>query len=266
MSREKSTVRTIRRLYRENKCITALTAYDAQMASFIDAAGVDIILVGDSLGMTVLGYETTVPVTLDEMLHHCSAVVRGNKSSLVVGDMPFMTYQVNEEEALRNAARFIKESRVDAVKLEGGVVMANTISRLTSAGIPVMGHIGLLPQAVLAEGGYRKYGKQPEEAERLRQDALAVQKAGAFALVIEGVEEELATEITSMLEIPTIGIAAGNGCSGHIQVINDILGLFTSFIPKHTRRYVDGANIFQTAISEYVRDVSGGNFSPESMD
>jgi len=260
MSRKKVTVRTLKELYKNDEQIVCLTSYDAQMAQFADEAGVHLILVGDSLGMTVLGHENTVPVTLDNMLHHTAAVCRGNKTAFVVGDMPFLTYQASVEQAMTNAARYLQEAGADAVKVEGGVNMAETISRLTSAGVPVMAHIGLLPQLVLKEGGYRKYGKTSEEAEQLKKDALAVQEAGAFAVVMEGVVESVAKEITDMLSIPTIGIAAGPHCSGQVQVVNDILGLFTSFIPKHTKRYVDAASVLKSGIKSYVDDISNKTF------
>ncbi len=260
MSRKKVTVRTLRKLYQDKEPIVCLTSYDAQMAQFADEAGVHLILVGDSLGMTVLGYENTVPVTLENMLHHTAAVCRGNKTAFVVGDMPFMTYHASIEQAMTNAARYLQEAGADAVKVEGGENMAPTIARLTAAGVPVMAHIGLLPQAVLKEGGYRKYGKTDLEAEQLKKDALAVQEAGAFAVVLEGVEETLTAEITAMLSIPTIGIASGAGCSGQVQVVNDILGLFTSFIPKHTKRYVDAATVLKNGIAAFVEDISNNTF------
>lgn len=260
MNRKKVTVRTLRQLYGAGTPIACLTSYDAQMAQFADEAGVHLILVGDSLGMTVLGYENTVPVTLENMLYHTAAVVRGNKTAFVVGDMPFMTYHTSIEQALINAARYLQESGADAVKIEGGESMAPTIERMVNAGVPVMAHIGLLPQAVLKEGGYRKYGKSTEEAEQLKKDAVAVQKAGAFAVVLEGVVESVAKEITELLSIPTIGIAAGPDCSGQVQVVNDILGLFTSFIPKHTKRYVDAAKVFKDGITAYVEDINNDTF------
>lgn len=264
MSREKVTVSSLRKLYADKLPIVCLTSYDAQMAQFADEAGVHLILVGDSLGMTVLGYENTVPVTLENMLYHTAAVCRGNKTAFVVGDMPFMSYHASIEQALINAARYLQESGADAVKIEGGENMAPTIERMTNAGVPVMAHIGLLPQAVLKEGGYRKYGKTAAEAEQLKKDALAVQTAGAFAVVLEGVVESVAKEITEMLSIPTIGIAAGPECSGQVQVVNDILGLFTSFIPKHTKRYVDVASIMKEGIKSYVDDVSSDSFFKKS--
>ncbi|MGL4854144.1 MAG: 3-methyl-2-oxobutanoate hydroxymethyltransferase, partial [Lentisphaeria bacterium] len=237
-----------------------LTSYDAQMAQFADECGVHLILVGDSLGMTVLGYENTVPVTVEMMLHHTKAVTRGNKSALVVSDMPFMSYHLSIEKALENAARYLQEANADAVKIEGGESIAPTICRLVDAGVPVMAHIGLLPQTVLREGGYRKYGKLPHEGEQLLKDALAVEAAGAFAVVLEGVDSEVAQRITASLKIPTIGIAAGPHCAGQIQVVNDILGLFTSFIPKHTKRYVDAGALIKQGINGYVEDISSNNF------
>lgn len=262
---KKMTVKSIQQIYQSDRSLVCLTAYDSQMARLVDEAGVDLILVGDSLGMTLLGYETTVPVTMEQMVHHAAAVVRGTKRAFVVADMPFMSYQVSEEQAMRNAARLMQEAGVDAVKLEGGETMAPTINRLTTAGVPVVAHIGLLPQHVLKEGGYRKYGKTAEEADQLLLDAQAVEAAGALAVVIEGVESEVATRITQKLNIPTIGIAAGEGCSGQIQVIHDILGLFESFVPKHAKRYINGAELIGGALKQYCQEVSRGDFRPDGQ-
>ena len=260
MSREKVTIRTLNKLYKTNTPIACLTSYDAQMAKIVDEAGVDLILVGDSLGMTVLGFDTTLPVTVDMMIHHTSAVCRGNKAAFVVGDMPFLSYGVSDGETMRNAARFFQEAGADAVKLEGGENMAPLISKMVNVGIPVMGHIGLLPQSVIKEGGYRKYGKTTEEATQLMKDAKALEQGGVFAVVLEGVTDEVTKQITELLSIPTIGIASGPHCSGQIQVVNDILGLFTTFIPKHTKQYVNGAALFQNGVSEYVADLKAAHF------
>ncbi len=240
--------------------ITMLTAYDFSMASLIDKARVDIVLVGDSLGMVVLGYDSTVPVTMEEMLHHCSAVRRGVKRAFVVGDMPFMSYQVSGEQALRNAGRFVKEAGCHAVKLEGGEAIAPTISRIVQAGIPVMGHIGLTPQTATALGGFKVQGKDEASARQLLKDAKAVAGAGAFSLVLECVPSPLAKAITDEIDIPTIGIGAGPHCDGQVLVTNDLLGLFPRFVPKFVKKYADLAPIIQEALAGFIQDVSSGSF------
>ena len=240
--------------------ITMLTAYDYSTARLVDEAGVHLVLVGDSLGMVVLGYDSTVPVTMDEMLHHTRAVVRGTKTALVVGDMPFMTYQASAEDAVRNAGRMLQEGGCQAVKLEGGVVMAETTRRIVNCGIPVMGHIGLTPQSINQLGGHRVQGKTADAAKRLVEDALALEQAGAFAVVLELVPVQLAKLITGKLRIPTIGIGAGPFCDGQVLVINDMLGLFTDFVPKHTKQYARLASTMKKAISEYCAEVKSGAF------
>ncbi|NOY81683.1 MAG: 3-methyl-2-oxobutanoate hydroxymethyltransferase [Kiritimatiellaeota bacterium] len=257
---DKLTVRRLCALKKRGERIVALTAYDALLGRLADECGVHLILVGDSLGMTVLGYKSTIPVTLDQSLHHTAAVCRGVSRALVVGDMPFMTYQVSPEQALRNAARYLQEAGADAVKLEGGAGMAPTVRRLVQAGIPVLGHIGIMPQSVLVEGGYRIHGREPEEARALEEDALAVEAAGAFALVLEGLPTDLSARITQALTIPTIGIGAGPGCSGQIQVVHDILGLFEDFVPRHAKRYADLADDIRRAIGDYSDEVRSGAF------
>ena len=257
---KKLTVCSFRQKKEEGVKITSLTAYDAPTAKFAEECGVDLILVGDSLGMAVLGYENTIPVTIEQSLHHCSAVVRGTKNSFVVGDMPFMTYHPNPSLALENAARYLQEAGVDGVKLEGGKKMAPTVERMVAAGVPVLGHIGLLPQNVLTSGGYRIAGKTQEEAERLIEDAKALQEAGAFAVVLEGIPAEVSKEITQAVDIPTIGIGAGPHCDGQIQVVNDILGLFTDFTPKHAKRYANLDVEIRKAFTEYTDDVRNGKF------
>jgi len=264
-SKHKTTVRDLQRIADDNSLIVALTAYDALTGRLADQTGADLILVGDSLGMTMLGYKTTIPVTLQDSLRHTAAVVRATKNAMVVGDMPFLTYQITPEEALRNAGRFLQEAGADGVKLEGGQVIAPTIKRLVQTGIPVLGHIGLLPQSVLADGGYRIHGRTPEEAKALHDDAQAVQEAGAFALVLEGLPMGLSTEITAALDIPTIGIGAGPGCNGQIQVIHDILGLFEDFIPRHTKRYAELATLARQALAAYSDDVRAGAFPTEEQ-
>ena len=240
--------------------ITMLTAYDYPTAQIVDEAGVDLILVGDTLGMVVLGYDSTIPVTMDDMIHHTRAVVRGSKNAMVIGDMPFMSYQVSISETLHNAARFLQEAGCQAIKLEGGVTVAEAVKRIVDCGIPVMGHIGLTPQSVNQFGGFRVQGKTPEAAERLLNDALALEKAGAFAVVLELVPRELARLITGKLKIPTIGIGAGPWCSGQVLVIHDMLGLYTDFVPKHNKQYARMAGTIKSAISDYVKEVRSGEF------
>jgi 3-methyl-2-oxobutanoate hydroxymethyltransferase len=259
------TVSTIRDMKRKGEKITMLTAYDYTTAKIVDEAGVPLILVGDSLGMVVLGYNSTVPVTLEVMLHHTKAVVRGAKNAMVVGDMPFMTYQVSEEEALHNAARFLQETGCQAVKLEGGVTVEKTIRRIVDCGIPVCGHIGLTPQSINQFGGHKIQGKTPEAAKRLLEDALAVERGGAFAVVLETVPAPLAALVTEKLGIPTIGIGAGAGCDGQVQVINDVLGSYTDFVPKHAKQYARVADVISKAVSEYHADVKSGAFPTEAQ-
>jgi 3-methyl-2-oxobutanoate hydroxymethyltransferase len=242
------------------KKIPMLTAYDYAFAKIIDEVGVPLILVGDSLGMVILGYESTIPVTMDEMIHHVKAVVRGTKHALVIGDMPFMTYHVSIEDTLRNAARFIQEGGAQAVKLEGGEVVADKVSRLVSCGIPVQGHIGLTPQSVNQLGGYKVVGKTPEVAVRLLNDAKALEEAGAFSIVLECVPAPLSQLITERVKVPTIGIGAGKGCDGQVQVVSDILGLFTDFVPKHAKQYAKLNQTVTTAVTDYIAEVKAGDF------
>jgi 3-methyl-2-oxobutanoate hydroxymethyltransferase len=239
-----------------------LTAYDYATARLVDAAGVPLILVGDSLGMVVLGYESTIPVTIDVMLHHTKAVVRGSKNALVVGDMPFMSYHLSAEQALVNAARFIQEAGAQAVKLEGGINVADKVARLTSCGIPVMGHIGLTPQSVNQLGGYRAQGKSVEVARKLIEDATALDEAGAFAVVLETMPSELSRLISQKISIPTIGIGGGPYCDGQVQVINDILGL-SDYTPRHARQYANMSEVMGQAIKQYQQDVNCGAFPGE---
>ena len=250
----------IREMKQRGEKIPMLTAYDYAFAKIIDEAGVPLILVGDSLGMVILGYESTIPVTMDEMIHHVKAVVRGTKHALVIGDMPFMTYHVSIEDTLRNAARFIQEGGAQAVKLEGGEVVADKVSRLISCGIPVQGHIGLTPQSVNQLGGYKVVGKTPEVAVRLLNDAKALEEAGAFSIVLECVPAPLSQLITERVTVPTIGIGAGKGCDGQVQVISDILGLFTDFVPKHAKQYAKLNQTVTTAVTDYIAEVQAGDF------
>lgn len=250
----------IREMKQRGEKIPMLTAYDYAFAKIIDEAGVPLILVGDSLGMVILGYESTIPVTMDEMIHHVKAVVRGTKHALVIGDMPFMTYHVSIEDTLRNAARFIQEGGAQAVKLEGGEVVADKVSRLISCGIPVQGHIGLTPQSVNQLGGYKVVGKTAEVAVRLLNDAKALEEAGAFSIVLECVPAPLSQLITERVTVPTIGIGAGKGCDGQVQVISDILGLFTDFVPKHAKQYAKLNQTVTTAVTDYIAEVQAGDF------
>jgi len=254
------TIQKIQDMKRAGDKITMLTAYDYSTAKIVDEAGVPLILVGDTLGMVMLGYETTVPVTMEEMLHHAKAVVRGTSQSLIIGDMPFMTYQVTSAEAMRNAARFMQEAGCQAVKLEGGVVVAETVKRIVDCGIPVMGHIGLTPQSIHQLSGHRVQGKTADSARRLLDDAMALEQAGAFAVVLELVPTPLARIITARLKIPTIGIGAGPYCDGQVQVIHDMLGLFTDFVPKHAKQYAKLAGVIKSAVGEYINETKSGVF------
>jgi 3-methyl-2-oxobutanoate hydroxymethyltransferase len=254
------TIGEIREMKQRGEKIPMLTAYDYAFAKIIDESGVPLILVGDSLGMVMLGYESTIPVTMDEMIHHVKAVVRGTKHALVIGDMPFMTYHVSLEDTLRNAARFIQEGGAHAVKLEGGEVVADKVSRLVSCGIPVQGHIGLTPQSVHQLGGYKVVGKTPEVAARLLNDAKSLEEAGAFSIVLECVPAPLSQVITERVTVPTIGIGAGKGCDGQVQVVSDILGLFTDFVPKHAKQYAKLNQTVAAAVTDYIAEVKAGDF------
>jgi 3-methyl-2-oxobutanoate hydroxymethyltransferase len=246
------------------KKITCLTAYDYPTARLLDEAGVDVILVGDSLGMVVLGHDSTLPVTLEDMLHHTQAVRRGTRRALVVADMPFGSYHSDTAESLHNAVRFVKEAGAEAVKVEGGERRLELIARLTEAEIPVMGHIGLTPQSVNALGGYRVQGKTPDAAEQLFRDARAVESSGAFAVVLEAVPRELAAKITRDLRIPTIGIGAGPDCDGQVLVLHDILGLTFNQTPKFARQYANVGQMISSAVREYCQDVRSGGFPSDA--
>jgi len=258
--KKKKTVCSFRKMKQDGEKIVAVTAYDAPTAKLANEAGVDFLLIGDSMAMTVLGYENTLPLTMNESLHHCKAVRRGAPDAFIIGDMPFMSYQVSCSEALSNAARYIKEADCDAVKLEGGTYAVAVVERLVRAGIPVVGHIGLLPQQVLAAGGYKIAGKTPEGAQKLLADAKALEEAGAFCIVLEGIPAEVSKQITESISIPTIGIGAGVHCDGQIQVLNDLLGLFSNFIPKHAKRYANLAKIIHDALSEYGKEIRNSEF------
>jgi len=256
----RTNVNRIREKKAKGEPLVMLTCYDYSTARILDEAGIELLLVGDSLGTVMLGYENTIPVTLEEMIHHTKAVTRGVKNAMVVADMPFMTYQISDEDALRNAGRLIQKGGAGAVKIEGGENVASAIKTITDAGIPVMAHLGLTPQHIHALGGYRVQGKSIDTATKLYHDALAVEKAGAFAVVLETVPTRVATRISQALKIPTIGIGAGAGCDGQVQVIHDLLGSFTDFKPKHARRYVNLAQIITEAVKKYCSDVASREF------
>lgn len=259
-ARKKVTTLTFRQKKERGEPISMLTAYDYPTALAMDQAGVDAILVGDSLAMVVLGYETTLPVTMEEMLHHARAVARGAKSALLIGDLPFMSYQVSVEEATRNAGRFLQQGGMDAVKLEGGRERADAVRSITSAGIPVMGHLGLTPQSVNQLGGFRAQGKTALAARRLVEDALILEEAGAFSLVLESVPARLADLISKKISIPTIGIGAGAGCDGQVLVTHDLLGLFDRFTPRFVKKYADFHREMQRAFTDYIEDVETKRF------
>jgi 3-methyl-2-oxobutanoate hydroxymethyltransferase len=256
------TINDIREMKRRGEKITMITSYDYSTAKIVDKVGIPLILVGDSLGMVVLGYENTLPVTMNEMIHHTKAVVRGTQHALIVGDMPFMTYHVSAEDAMRNAARFMQEGGTQAVKLEGGVTVADKVKRIVQCGIPVMGHIGLTPQSVNQLGGHLVQGKRPEVARQLIDDARALEQAGAFSVVLESVPYKLAALITEKISIPTIGIGAGPSCDGQVQVITDTFGL-SDFIPKHAKQFAKVMDIMTTALTEYQEEVKSGKFPTE---
>jgi 3-methyl-2-oxobutanoate hydroxymethyltransferase len=252
---KKKTIQNFRQKKERGEPIAMLTGYDYPTALALDRVGIDAILVGDSLGMVVLGYETTVPVTMEEMLHHCRAVARGAKSALLIGDMPFMSYQVSVEQAVSNAGRFLQDGGMYAVKLEGGRERLDTIRAIISSGIPVMGHLGLTPQSIHALGGFHPQGRTTVAARRILEDALLLEEAGCFSLVLESVPARLAEFISKRISIPTIGIGAGAGCDGQVLVVHDMLGLFDRFTPKFVKKYADLQGEMQRAFGEYIDDV-----------
>ena len=254
------TIRDLKEMKRRGELIPMITAYDYTAARLVDDAGVPLVLVGDSLAQTMLGYDSTLPVTMDEMVHHTKAVVRGAGKAHIVADMPFMSYQADTAEALRNAARFLKEAGAQSVKLEGGRRVAETVRLMVESGIPVMGHIGLTPQSVNQLGGYKVQGKTAEAAADLVEDALALEQAGVYAIVLELVPAPVAGLITQRLSVPTIGIGSGADCDGQVQVFHDLLGLLTGFEPKHARRYADLDKAIGAAVGAYVRDVQSRSF------
>ena len=259
----KNTVLTFSKKKSEGKKITVLTAYDYTMAKLFNDSGVDVILVGDSLGNVVLGYEDTLPVTMDDMVRHCGAVARAADKAMVVADMPFMSYQVSVEDALRNAGRLMQEGRANAVKLEGGKRVCPQIHAMVEAGIPVMAHLGLTPQSINAFGGYKVQGKTQEQAAKLLADALAVQEAGAFALVLECVPMQLANIITQKLDIPTIGIGSGSGCDGQVLVAQDMLGMTQGSSPKFVKCFAPVGELIKKAASDYIQEVENGTYPSE---
>jgi len=259
----KRTVKSLFKLKQEGKKISMLTAYDFTIAKIIDSAGIDIVLVGDSLSNVFQGNDTTIPVTIEEMIYHAKAVVKGVKQAFVVIDMPFGSYQVNEEAALFNAIKIIKETNAPAVKLEGGIEIANTIFKIVSAGIPVMGHLGLTPQSIHQLGSFELQATTKEAQEKILSDAIALENAGCFALVLEKIPSSIAKTISSTLTIPVIGIGAGNQCDGQVLVINDLLGLEPSFKPKFVRQYLNLNELITKAVASYIDDVEKGQFPSE---
>ncbi len=259
----KLTVVDIKKMKADGEKITMLTAYDANFSRMLAAAGIDMILVGDSLGMVVLGYDSTVPVTMDEMLHHAKAVRRGAPLAFVLGDMPFMSYQCSIFEAIKNAGRFMKEAGCDAVKLEGGMEVCETVAALDRAGISVMGHIGLTPQTAGKLGGYKVQGKDLDSARKMLSTAKALEEAGVFALVLECVPDDLAKVISQQVSIPTIGIGAGAGCDGQVLVTHDLLGMFDNFVPRFVKSYTKLAPVIQEAVQGFIHEVRDGSYPDE---
>lgn len=259
----RNTILDIKKMKAQGEKITMLTAYDYQTAAILDDCEIDIILVGDSLGNVVLGYDTTVPVTMEDMVHHTRAVARGARKAMIVADMPFLSYQVSLEAAMMNAGRLLKEADAQAVKLEGGQEHAELVQKMTVAGIPVMAHLGLTPQSIHQLGGFRVQGKKEDAAEKMMQDALALEEAGAFSLVLECVPGKLAADITAALSIPTIGIGAGVECDGQVLVVNDMLGLYERMTPKFVKKYANLNLEIRNAVKRYVEEVKSGAFPDE---
>jgi 3-methyl-2-oxobutanoate hydroxymethyltransferase len=263
MARSKITPVDVQAMKKAGKKITMLTAYDYPTALLEDRVGIDIILVGDSVGMTVLGYANTVPVTMDEMIHHTKAVARGARDALILGDMPFMSYNTSERDAIVNAGRFMKEGGADAVKLEGGASVKDIVKAIVKAGIPVMGHIGLTPQTMSMLGGFKVQGKDAEAAQKIIDDALTIEEAGAFSVLLEAVPAPIAKKVTERLTVPTIGIGAGVHCDGQVLVVHDLLGLFDRFTPKFAKRYVNLSELMVKAFESYRDEVLEGKFPTE---
>jgi 3-methyl-2-oxobutanoate hydroxymethyltransferase len=261
--RNKVTIRTLLDMKKRKDQICMLTAYDYQTALLEDRAGIDIVLVGDTVGMVVLGYQNTIPVTIEEVIHHLKAVARAKLHAFLVGDLPFMSYQASVEDAVRNAGRLVKEGGAEAVKLEGGMRMGAVVKAIINADIPVMGHIGLTPQSLHQFGGYRVQGKDRESADKLLKDAKFLEEVGCFSIVLEGIPWQLARRITESVSIPTIGIGAGSFCDGQVLVINDLLGMIEEFTPKFVKRYAELGKIISEAVSRYIQDVKEGKFPDE---
>ncbi len=261
--RKKVTVADFSKMKNHNQRIVMVTSYDYPTSIIADEVGVDSILVGDSYGMVVLGYDTTIPVTIEELLPVCQAVKRGASRSLLIGDMPFLSFQVSEEDAIRNAGRLVKEGRMEAVKIEGGREMAHMAKAVSNAGIPVLGHIGITPQTATLHGGYRIQGKNADSGERLVEDAKSLEEAGVFGIVLEMITEEVARVITKTVSVPTIGIGSGRYCDGQVLVLHDILGLYPRFVPKFAKRYTDLASMIKGAVTEYASEVRRGAFPEE---
>ena len=257
---DKNTVATLQKQKEQGDKITMLTCYDYSTAKLMDEVGINTLLVGDSLGMTILGYEDTLSVTMEDMIHHTAAVARGAKNALVIGDMPFMSYQVSVEQAVHNAGRLLKEGRAQMVKLEGGAAVCPQIEAIVKASIPVCAHIGLTPQSINAFGGFKVQGKSLEAARQIIEDAKAIEAAGASMVVLEGIPAKLAEIITGILRIPTIGIGAGTGCDGQVLVYQDMLGMFTDFKPKFVKVFADTGNYMKAAFETYSREVKDGSF------
>jgi len=264
MDRKRVTIPQLTEWKKNQRKITALTAYDYTFARLLDESGIDVILVGDSAGMVAMGYENTLPVTMDEMIHYTRGVRRGVQQALLVGDMPFMSYHTSAEDTIRNAGRFIQEGGAEAVKMEGGSRVLDKISAVIQAGISVMGHVGLTPQSVHQFGGYRVQGKNYLDARQIKKDGLDLQKAGVFSLVLEGIPMDLAAEITAELEIPTIGIGAGPHCDGQILVTQDMLGMSLDFAPKFIKKYGELGTAIRSAVQDYVDEVQSGGFPDEA--
>ncbi|MDR0956454.1 MAG: 3-methyl-2-oxobutanoate hydroxymethyltransferase [Endomicrobium sp.] len=259
----KKTIITILNKKQAKEKITMLTCYDYAMAKIISSQDIDVLLVGDSLGNVRLGYENTIPVTVEDMIYHTKSVKRGNSGAFLVSDMPFMSYEISVEDAIRNAARIVKEGGADAVKIEGGIEIASQVKAIVSSKIPVAGHLGLTPQAVNKLGGFKVQGKTKESKDKLIADALALESAGAFLVVLEAVPEYIAKEITSYLKIPTIGIGAGRYCDGQVLVIDDMIGMFTEFVPKFVKKYANVGESIKSAVKNYIDEVKKGKFPKE---
>ena len=257
---EKVTTINLKKLKQQGKKITMLTCYDYSTSLLMNEAGIDVLLVGDSLGMVILGYENTLPVTMEEMMHHTKAVKKGNSRALLVADMPYLSYQLNARDAIKNAGRFIKEGGAEAVKLEGGKEMVKIIKAMLTADIPVMGHIGLTPQAVHKMGGYKVQGREQKQAQILLEDAKVLENAGVFSLILESIPWELAKKITEILSIPTIGIGAGKYCDGQVLVVNDMLGIYQKFTPKFVKKYADLKSVMKEAFNKFKEEVQEEKF------